>query len=436
MSGRAVAGGISVIMKITEFAESHRKGFKKVKADIQERWNTRVVPQGLHTQGRTGAAEYLSRYGKGISAKKVVELALTAEALGASEMAAGFWEKAFELETGETARFDTGSGDTTPSIAVSTVRAAARPAVVLAGIPDSLQPGRIATMQATDTVLPRTSYILNPECIGQAKRDGHHDVTIATEEAVAHQSRSTNCMSPFSIEFDNAAKSVASKLGAFVLDGERYYKSASGSEHRSAAQAATENVNLGQGSVKPVVCYAIFKALYADGKDLRDTEDDLVRVKAAKPIGAALIAALKDSAVEVELLPTAVTTAEKQALADQQESEGREGEVWIRRFARYSEGKAHRTDIVRTKYVIELTVRVTKLTPTTVAGRLFAAIEVADIKTGKAIGSVGTGFDADDSKRLAALFAEKPDATFIEIAAQKFSENGILLHARYRDLAK
>ena len=40
-----------------------------------------------------------------------------------------------------------------------------------------------------------------------------------------------------------------------------------------------------------MVCYAIFKALYADGKDLRDTEDDLVRVKAAKPIGEALIAA-------------------------------------------------------------------------------------------------------------------------------------------------
>jgi len=421
-------------MSITEFAETHRKGFKKVKADIQERWNIRVVPQSLHTQGRTGAAEYLSRYGKGISAKKVIELALTAEALEAPAMAAGFWEKAFELETGETARFESGNGDTAPSIAVSTARSAVRPTIVLAGIPDSLQPSRIATMQATDTELPRTSYILNPDYIGQAKRDGHHDVTIATAEAVAHQSRSTNCMTPFSLGFDGAAKAVAAKLGAFVFDGERYFKSASGSEHRTASQAAQENVNLGQGSVKPVVCYAIFKALYADGKDLRDIEDDLVRVEAAKPIVEALIAALQGSAVEVELLPTAVTTAQKQALADRQKAEEREGEVWIRRFARYSGGTAHRTDIVRTKYVIELIARVIRLTPTTVAGRLFAAIEVADAKTGKPIGSVGTGFDADDSRKLAAFFAEKPDATLIEVAAQKFTENGILMHARYRGI--
>ena len=421
-------------MTITEFAETHRKGFKKVKADIQERWNTRVVPQNLHTQGRTGAAEYLSRYGKGISAKKIVELALTAEALEAPEMAAGFWEKAFELESGESARFDTGSGDMTPSIAISTARSAARPTVVLAGIPDSMQPGRIATMQATDPTLPRTAFILNGDYVGQAKRDGNHDVTIATADVVAHQSRSTNCMTPFSIEFDEAAKAVAEKLGPFVLDGERYYRSASGSEHRTASQAATENVKLGQGTVKPVVCYAIFKTLYANGQDLRAVEDDLVRIEAAKPVGKALIAALKDSAVVVELLPTAVTTAEKQALADTQKAENREGEVWLRRFAPYSGGKEHGDDIVRTKYLIELTVRVTRLTPSTVAGRLFAAIEVADLKTGKPLGSVGTGFDADDSRQLAALFAEKPDATFIEIAAQKFTENGQLWHARYRGI--
>ena len=107
-------------MNITQYAEQHRKGFKKPKSGIIERWNTRVVPRNLHTQGRIGAAAYLSAYGKGIAAPKVVELALAAEALGAPEMAAGFWEKAFELETGTISRFD--AGDTAASITVSTER--------------------------------------------------------------------------------------------------------------------------------------------------------------------------------------------------------------------------------------------------------------------------------------------------------------------------
>ena len=411
-------------MNITQYAEHHRKGFKKPKSGIVERWNTRIVPRNLHTQGRIGAAAYLSAYGKGIAAPKVVELALAAP-----EMAAGFWEKAFELETGTIARFD--AGDTAPSITVSTERV--QPPVAVKGLPGNMQPGKIATMQATDTKLNRTAFILNPDYVGQPKRDGHHDVTISDAETVVHQSRSTSIMSPFSLAFDAAAKAVAGKLGAFVLDGERYWLSAIGSEHRSESQAAEENINLGKGNVPPVTCYAIFKALYANGRDLTGA-DEIERINAAKPIGEALIEALKGSDCEVEVLPTAITTAEKQALADRQKAEDREGEVWIKRNCRYTGGKGHKTDIVRTKYTIELRVRVTGLTKTTAAGRLFGAIEVADIKTGKSLGSVGTGFNAADSQKLVALFAEKPDATFIEVRAQGLTEGKILWHARLLDI--
>ena len=420
-------------MKIAEYVESHRQGFNKPKAAILERWNTRVVPRNLHTQGRVGAGTYLASYGKGIAAPKVVELALTAEAMGSPEMAAGFWEKAYELETGTFARFDAGNGDNTASITVSTERV--RPTINVRGLPPELQPGKIATMQAADTKLHRTSFILNPDYVGQPKRDGHHDVTLADADTAVHQGRSTSIMAPFSLAFDEAAKKVAAKLGAFVLDGERFFRSVNDAEHRSESQAAQENINAGKGTMRPVTCYAIFKALCANGKSLMDATE-IERIEAARPIGEAIINALNGADVMVEILPTAITTAEKQALADKQKAEGREGEIWVRKNCRYTGGKSKNADILRTKYVIELRVRVTKLTRTTAAGRLFGAIEVADPKTGKPLGTVGTGFDNGNSKKLVELFASKPDATFIEIAAHGFTENGLLWQARFRGLVK
>jgi len=85
-------------MNIADYIASfHSKNYAP-KADIVERWNTRVVAQGLHEQGGAGAEAYLARYGKGISAKKVADLALMAEHSGAPDMAAGFWEKAYQIE--------------------------------------------------------------------------------------------------------------------------------------------------------------------------------------------------------------------------------------------------------------------------------------------------------------------------------------------------
>ena len=95
---------------LTEYIESFHSNVKPPKADIVERWNTRIVEHGLHERGGEGAEAYLSRYGKGISAKKVADLALMAEHAGAKEMAAGFWEKAFQIE-------NCGSGAGAPPLA-------------------------------------------------------------------------------------------------------------------------------------------------------------------------------------------------------------------------------------------------------------------------------------------------------------------------------
>ena len=254
------------------------------KADIVERWNTRVVPQGLDVRGRAGAADYLARYGKGISAKKVASLALMAEHAGAAEMAAGFWEKAFQLETGKSESYG-GEGSESPTpINVPTARKAK--SVVLAGLPDEMQPGKIATMQPDDAPLPQSSYVLDPEYIGQPKRDGNRDVVFGTPGGVAHQSRSCLVTPTFSTEFDEAAQKAAIEIGAFILDGEKLFLSVNGKEHRTAAQASTENLNLGQGTVRPVTKYSAFKALYFKDSLLERTE--IERIKAGTIVVAAI----------------------------------------------------------------------------------------------------------------------------------------------------
>lgn len=86
-------------MELTTYIASKRNGAKPPKSGIVERWNDRVVPNGFDKQGRDGATAYLAKYGKGIAAPKLVELALMAESVGATEMANGFWAKAHELET-------------------------------------------------------------------------------------------------------------------------------------------------------------------------------------------------------------------------------------------------------------------------------------------------------------------------------------------------
>lgn len=85
----------------TEYVETNRKA--KMKSDINERWETRVVAKGLHTMGQKGAEDYLAQYGKGILAAKVALFALKAEMENCPEMALGFWLKAYELETGTVA---------------------------------------------------------------------------------------------------------------------------------------------------------------------------------------------------------------------------------------------------------------------------------------------------------------------------------------------
>ena len=415
-------------MTILSFAESFRSKTKSPKADILERWNNRVVAQGLDKRGRAGAADYLARYGKGISAKKVVDLALMAEFVSAIEVAAGFWEQAFLLETGNSESYSSPKGVVSAPVSVPTSRKVE--VAPLVGLPADFQVGRISTMQPTDASRPQSSYIVDPAYFGQPKRDGHKNVVFAVPTACAHQSRSTKAATSFSSVFDKAAKLAASELGAFVLEGEKTYLSVGGGEHRTASEAATENVNLGKGDAQVVVMYSAFQALFHNVSLFNASALD--RIKVASDIVAAINHHLSESdklLLIVEATPTAITTAEKAALVEDQKANGREGEVWTLINCTYTAGKDHKVASVRTKDIIEIDAVISAVNRSACQGRSIASFGVVDLD-GKEIGSVGTGFDEKTALSLAAQHEANSGTVKITVRCQKFTVNGQMWHAR------
>lgn len=421
-------------MDCTEYAEAKRKAAKKISADIRERWNNRIVQRELHLMGEAGAAQYLSDYGRGIGTAKVIGFALCAESEGYPEMAMGFWKRAFELETGEKPIALSTPNNSTTTLA-PTKKPTAAPKIetvnnpVVAELPPNLQPGRIVTMQPVDAPSDRTYYIENPEYWGQPKRDGNRVVIVATQDKVYYQSRSTNLRQQPSIAIEKALIETAAKIGTFVLDGELYYKSHSGSEHRTGAQAATVNIDSGFPTVQPYAIYAIFKCLFLKGNDLTILAES-ERIAAGVEVGE-MLANLSN---EFEIVPTSRTQSEKSLLAKQQESENREGEVWVLHNSRYIGGKDIKEfPMVRTKYCLEFDLFIVGLTATKVAGRPFSAIKVAQEIDGKLVpmGTVGTGFSGEEMQEIARRYEVDPKSVKIKVRSQGLTESGKLWHARF-----
>lgn len=421
-------------MDCTEYAEAKRKAAKKISADIRERWNNRIVQRELHLMGEAGAAQYLSDYGRGIGTAKVIGFALCAESEGYPEMAMGFWKRAFELETGEKPIALSTPNNSTTTLA-PTKKPTAAPKIetvnnpVVAELPPNLQPGRIVTMQPVDAPSDRTYYIENPEYWGQPKRDGNRVVIVATQDKVYYQSRSTNLRQQPSIAIEKALIETAAKIGTFVLDGELYYKSHSGSEHRTGAQAATVNIDSGFPTVQPYAIYAIFKCLFLKGNDLTILAES-ERIAAGVEVGE-MLANLSN---EFEIVPTSRTQSEKSLLAKQQESENREGEVWVLHNSRYIGGKdIKKFPMVRTKYYLEFDLFIVGLTATKVAGRPFSAIKVAQEIDGKLVpmGTVGTGFSGEEMQEITRRYEVDPKSVKIKVRSQGLTESGKLWHARF-----
>ncbi len=447
--GDAAAAPTSDTTALASFAAPYRAKFKKPEASILQRWKTRVLPAGLHKQGEAGAAAYLERYGKGIAAPKVVALALCAENEGAPEMAKGFWKKAYELETGVTL------ASNLPAQLPSTkfTGPAVAPEITLKEFPKTLQPGYFHTMQAVNPqfkdgqlankavdAMPtpeeveqaRELLIADNDYWAQPKRDGERRVVWAGKTQNAYQARSANVRGAASLEIDAALRAAAKQFGPCALDGEVYYPDVKGGEHRTASQAYNENVKLGHPEAPTPARYAIFTALYANGKDLRDGSQK-ARVEAGEKIGKWLE---KKYPGVMELVPTARTKKEKAALCAKQKAEGREGEVWVKKDCAYRGGKQKGGDILRTKYTQAVDVVVTGVTHTSADKRGFGALSVgvygADGKL-RSLGDVGTGFNEDEQMEILrrVLAGEQMVVT---VQTQGRTENGQLWAARFKDI--
>ncbi len=217
-------------MELQSFINEHvskksKDGIINVTSAINKRWETRIVTQGLDSQGADGARSYLARYGNNIAAPKVIDLALCAQAKGAEEMAKAFWVKAYELTFGSLPQ---DAGDTALLPVSSSTRSKTENPPVLADLPNHLQPGKIHTMQAVDAPEDRDHYINNEKYLGQPKRDGHRTVVIATPDEVWFQTRNLNLVDIPDIRLTNFFKEAAQRLGTYILDGELWYRSFDG----------------------------------------------------------------------------------------------------------------------------------------------------------------------------------------------------------------
>jgi len=294
-------------------------------------------------------------------------------------------------------------------------------------LPLHLQPGCIQTMQAVDAPMERSYYINSSEYWGQPKRDGSRLIVIATKDKVYYQSRSRKMKLQPCEEINQGLQQLAMDLGTFVLDGELYYRSVKGSEHRTAAQAATINTAEGYTTTPTNPIYAIFKALWFSQTDLT-TLPESARIAAGEEIGEHL---KKDF---FEILPTAKTQEEKRELALKQELERREGEIWILKDCVYMGGKnKHNQAMLRTKYCLELDLVITDLTLVKGTGRPFSAAMVAQEDGDKLIpvGSVGTGFSLKDMREIVNRHTVKPGSVKITVRCLGLTENGNLWHGRF-----
>lgn len=298
-------------------------------------------------------------------------------------------------------------------------------------LPSHLRPGCIKTMQAVDAPMQRSCYINSLEYWGQAKRDGSRLIVIATPDRVYYQSRSQKIKRQPCEEINQALQQAAIASGTFILDGELYYPSVTGSEHRTAAQAKTINAAR-ENNTKPTPIYAIFKALWFSRRDLT-IETEAERIAAGEKIGECLRTDF------FEVLFTARSQEEKAELALKQESEGREGEIWILKNCVYAGGKdKHSQAMLRTKYCLELDLVVTDLTLVKGTGRPFSAAIVAQEVEDKLVprGSVGTGFSLKDMQEITNRHTAKPGSVKITVRCSALTENGNLWHGRFVGLCE
>jgi bifunctional non-homologous end joining protein LigD len=409
-------------MNLEEFIAGQTRGGPT--RDIRERWENRVMALGL--TGYAGAADYLAQFGRRIGVAKCVKFAKLAEEKGDQGFANRMWEKAFEIDTGQRV-LRRGAADQGPTRDE-----------ILAGRPEpepepepmpKFTPGTVPTLQPQDTDEEPEFFIERDEFWGQPKIDGYRELIFVSNDAIIGQSRTLRV----DVGFTEMAKPLndaleeLGKKGDFVLDGEMFFETQSGSEHRTGAQALTA-ARLQEGDPKVTPRYAIFDILMYDGEDLTD-----------KPFSERWPLALETYEFLAELtsenqavldspyfkyVPVAKTKTAKRRLLDGQKATGREGVVFRYHHAAYIAGK--KNTAFRVKFVEDIILEVTALTPSP-AGRQFGSLETEK-------GKVSSGLSNDDMDEIMTRFENREfmGPLMVEVTTQGFTENGKLWHPRVK----
>jgi bifunctional non-homologous end joining protein LigD len=403
-------------MNLEEFIASKVRGGPT--ADIRERWENRVL--ALDMTGYDGAFAYLVRFGRRIGIAKCVKFAKLAEEKGDQGFANRMWEKAFEIETGQRVR--------RAAVANQEVVVAPEATPIEAPQP-KFTPGTVPTLQPQDTDQTPEFFIARDEFWGQPKIDGYRELIFVSNDAIIGQSRTLRV----DVGFTEMAKPLndaleeLGKKGDFVLDGEMFFETQTGSEHRTGAQALTA-ARLQEGDPKVTPRYAIFDILMYDGEDLTD-----------KPFSERWPLALETYEFLAELtsenqavldspyfkyVPVAKTKTAKRRLLDGQKAAGREGVVFRRSNATYVAGK--KDTAYRVKFVEDIILEVTALTPSP-AGRQFGSLETEK-------GKVSSGLSNDDMDEIMTRWENREfmGPLMVEVTTQGFTENGKLWHPRVK----
>jgi bifunctional non-homologous end joining protein LigD len=435
----------------TEFKNANRS--RRANADIDQRWQTRVIALGLH--GHDGGMDYLAQFGRTMAAPKAIKFANKAEREGDLEMAEVFWAKAFVLTNHLPVTVDElisiernvqANDQRARQVPVTPVPATIPPAQSAAdaeaiekinrAFPKEIQPGSFVTMQPEDARCDRQHYIDTPKYWGWPKRDGVKCLVFASATGVFKtQSRQMKVNGAPSVSFQRACARVARQLGSYIVEGELYYLDFDGREHRTAAQALTANQALGHPEAKPQMRYAIFDCLLFHGQSMLERPMS-VRVSHALSIAQAL----HECCEVFEVLPLASRRDEKDSLAQTQKAEGREGEIWFDATALYHHGKDKSDSIVRTKYVTEFEAFLVNLTQTTAENHAFGAMEIASLD-GKPLGAIGTGFTLDEKREIHRRYQEylaRPERGMLKvrITSRGYTETGAVWQGSFCGFAE
>ncbi len=397
--------------------QAYRKMYEKTKpnADVNERWETRVLAHRL--SGAAGAQAYINNWGTGWAVKKAVMFARKAEIEGDIPMSEIFWRRAHEIEFKEPA-----TGSLTAQ-SVEPVQVKSMPTQEPTMVGTVLEPGKVVTSQPTDAPAARIFYILHEGYWGMQKHDGQKYLAFASEYGCAWQARSMKVKPSPDVDLDAAMVQVAKEVGSFVLEGEWTYLDYKRGEHRTGAQAMTANAALGHPEVLPVPTYYVFDCLESQGQDVRN----LPKSERHK-MALATVTLIRQRYPFIELVPVATTEYEKRGLVERMTREGREGEIWFMPHMHYVAGKHSEPYFVRTKYLQEFEADIISVAPATAEGHFIGGFEIAD-NEGNSLGSIGTGYSREDQQEILRRF-QAGNARCV-IRSQGRTETGKVWHGRF-----